>query len=292
MKPLTILITGATAGIGRHTAIALARAGHRVFAAGRRKAALESLAKEAKIEGVVLDVTSADSIASAKKFIDEKTNGYGVDAVVNNAGFGMLGPLEDVTDENLRKQYDTNVFGLMSVTRAFLPQMRARGFGRIVNVSSMGGKMTFPLMGAYNSTKYAVESLSDALRNELHPFGIGVSLVEPGYIRTEFADVAMSNLSVPESSPFAPIAARASEILALFEKTGVGPEHVSRAIRKAIESRRPSARYVAPWRTYFALWAFNAMPTAWMDAILRVATGLTPRALRVKALPKGEPAHA
>jgi short-subunit dehydrogenase len=293
MKPLTILITGATAGIGRHTAIALARAGHRVFAAGRRQAALESLEKEeAKIEGIVLDVTSAESIANAKKIIDEKTDGYGLDAVVNNAGFGMLGPLEDVTDENLRKQFDTNVFGLMAVTRAFLPKMRERGFGRIVNVSSMGGKMTFPLMGAYNATKYAVESLSDALRNELHPFGIGVSLVEPGYIRTEFADVALSHIDVPKGSPFSPIVARASEILALFEKTGVGPEHVARAIRKGLESRRPSARYVAPWRTYAALWAFTLMPTAWMDAILRVATGLTRRALAVKALPKGEAAHA
>lgn len=288
MKPLTILITGATAGIGRHTALALAKAGHRVFAAGRRKNALEALEKEAaglKLEGIVMDVTKADSIAEAKKLIDEKTDGYGVDALVNNAGFGMLGPLEDLGDDKLRTQFETNVFGLMAVTRAFLPQMRERGFGRVVNVSSMGGRMTFPLMGAYNATKYAVESLSDALRNEVHAFGVSVSLIEPGYIRTEFADVAMSHLEVQPGSPFAPLMSKAGEVLALFEKTGVGPEHVSRAIRKAIESRRPSARYVAPWRTYMALWLVTILPTSWVDAGFRLAMGLTKRSL-AKALPQ------
>jgi short-subunit dehydrogenase len=294
MKSLTVLVTGATAGIGRHTALALARAGHRVFAAGRRTNALEALEKEAaaeklEVHGVVLDVTKADSIAAAKRTIDEKTDGYGVDAVVNNAGYGSLGPLEEVTEAALRAQFDTNVFGLMAVTRAFLPKMRERGFGRVVNVSSLGGRVTFPLMGAYHGTKYAVEALSDALRNELHPFGIGVSIVEPGYIRTEFADVAMKTIDVPATSPFAPIVSRAEELLGLFEKTGVGPEHVARAIRKALEARRPSARYVAPWRTYLGLFMFRLMPTAWMDVILRVATGLRPRALR--ALPPSA-AHA
>jgi len=290
MKPLTILITGATAGIGRTTALALAKAGHRVFATGRRQAQLESLEKEAaglKLEGIVMDVTKAESIAEAKKTIDARTDGYGVDALVNNAGFGMLGPLEDLGDERLRAQFETNVFGLMSVTRAFLPQMRDRGFGRVVNVSSMGGRMTFPLMGAYNATKYAVESLSDALRNEVHAFGIGVSLVEPGYIRTEFADVAMSKIEVTPGSAFAPLMNKAGEVLEMFEKTGVGPEHVARAIRKAIESKRPSARYVAPWRTYMALWLITMLPTSWVDATFRAAMGLTKRNL-AKRLPEAK----
>jgi short-subunit dehydrogenase len=198
----------------------------------------------------------------------------------------MLGPLEDLGDDRLRAQFETNVFGLMSVTRAFLPQMRERGFGRIVNVSSMGGRMTFPLMGAYNATKYAVESLSDALRNEVHAFGIGVSLVEPGYIRTEFADVAMSKIEVTPGSAFAPLMNKAGEVLEMFEKTGVGPEHVSRAIRKAIESKRPSARYVAPWRTYMALWLITMLPTSWVDAAFRTAMGLTKRNLAKQLPPK------
>lgn len=284
-KPLTILITGATAGIGRHTALVLAKAGHRVFAAGRRQNALETLEKEAGagLTGIVLDVTEQTSIEAAKARIDDLTDGYGVDAVVNNAGFGMLGPLEAIDDAALRAQFDTNVFGLMAVTRAFIGKMRERGFGRVVNVSSLGGRVTFPLMGAYNATKYAVESLSDALRNELHPFGIGVSLVEPGYIRTEFADVALKTIHVPAMSPFAPIVQRADELLQLFERTGVGPDHVARAIRKALESRRPSARYVAPWRTYMGLWVFRLMPTSWMDAVLRLLAGLTPRLLKAPA---------
>lgn len=293
MKSLTILVTGATAGIGRHTALSLAKAGHRVFATGRRQNALESLAKEAagtRLETLVLDVTSAESIAQAKKHIYDRTGGYGIDALVNNAGFGMMGPLEEIDDAALHRQFETNVFGLMAVTRAFVPGMRARGFGRVVNVSSMGGRVTFPMMGAYNATKYAVESLSDALRNELYAFGIRVSLVEPGYIRTEFADVAISTIDVPEGSPYAAIVKQADEMLGMFERTGVGPEHVARAIRKAIESRSPRARYVAPWRTYAGLFFFQWLPTSWVDAILRAATGLTRRNLR--ALPSAEAATA
>lgn len=292
MKTLTILITGATAGIGRTTARELARAGHRVFATGRRAAALETLEAEAgpNLTGLVLDVTKPESIEAAKSAIDRATDGYGVDAVVNNAGYGALGPLEEVGDAALRAQFETNVFGLMAVTRAFLPKMHARGFGRVVNVSSLGGRVTFPMMGAYHGTKYAVEAMSDALRNELQPFGIGVSIVEPGYIRTEFSEVALKTIDVAATSPFAPLVSRAEEVLALFEKTGVGPEHVARAIRKALESRRPSARYMAPWRTYLGLFAFRLLPTAWMDALLRAAMGLRARTLR--ALPPRAAAQA
>ena len=116
-------------------------------------------------------------------------------------------------------------------------------------------------------------------------FGISVSLIEPRYIRTEFADVAMSQIEVQPGSPFAPLMAKAGEVLAMFEKTGVGPEHVSRAIRKAIDSRRPSARYVAPWRTYMALWMVWVLPTSRVDGMFRVAMGLTKRSL-AKALPQ------
>ena len=282
MKPLTILITGATAGIGRHTALVLAKAGHRVFAAGRRQAALETLEKEAGhgLTGIVLDVTKADSIEAAKARIDDLTEGYGVDAVVNNAGYGMLGPLDSMSDADFRAQFETNVFGLMAVTRAFVGGMQRRGFGRIVNISSLGGRVTFPLMGAYHGTKYAVEALSDALRMELHPLGIGVSIVEPGYIKTEFADVALKTIKVPQGSPYLPVVERTDKLLGYFEKTGVGPDHIARAIRKALESKRPSARYVAPWRTYMGLWMFRLLPTAWMDPILRALTGLTPRVLK------------
>lgn len=277
-----VLVTGATSGIGRATALHLARAGHRVFATGRRKAALESLEKEAKggkLEGLVMDVTKAESIAAVKKEIEARTNGYGVDVVVNNAGYGLGGPLEEVSDEALRAQYDTNVFGLMSVTRTFLPRMRERRHGRIINVSSVGGRVTLPMLGAYNSTKYAVESLSDALRIELRPFGVKVVLIEPGSIATEFAEVAMSTIDADKDSPYAGALADAASFRAMFDDTAVGPEHVTSAILSAIESSSPSARYVRPWRTYAMLIIASLLPTSWVDALLGRLTGLTKKKL-------------
>jgi short-subunit dehydrogenase len=285
MDSKTILITGATAGIGRAAALSLARAGHVVIATGRRTDALRALQAEAAkdrahVHVLTLDVTKADSIAAAKAEVDRITGGRGLDALVNNAGYGLVGPLEAIGDADLRAQFETNVFGLVAMTRAFLPQMRDRGEGRVVNVGSVGGKVTFPFMGAYNATKYAVESLSDALRLELAPFGVRVSLIEPGAIHTEFNDVAMASMAKYAATPYAPVVAQADKIRAQFEATGVGPAVVVRAIEHAILARRPSARYVVPFRTNFILAAFRFLPTAWMDGILRLATGLTSRRLR------------
>jgi short-subunit dehydrogenase len=161
--------------------------------------------------------------------------------------------------------------------------MRQRGSGRILNVSSVGGRVTFPLMGVYNSTKYAIESLSDALRVEVKPFGIDVVLIEPGAIRTEFADVAMSTVQVDPSSPYAAAAARSDNILKKFEATMVGPEYVTRAITKATESRRPRARYVTPISSLFGLWLLQMLPTSWSDAIFARLTGLTRRDMALDA---------
>ncbi|HTJ81681.1 MAG TPA: SDR family oxidoreductase [Polyangiaceae bacterium] len=285
MNALDILVTGATSGIGRQTALDLARAGHRVFASGRRADALKSLADAArgtKLETVVMDVTKDESIAAARAQILAATGGRGLDALVNNAGYGAVGPLEEITDAALRAQYDTNVFGLMAVTRAFLPEMRARSFGRIVNVSSIGGRMTFPLMGAYNSTKYAVESLSDALRIELKPFGVRVSIIEPGSIKTEFADVALGTAPEANGSPYAGAMAEAEAIRQKFDAAAVGPEVISRAIQKAIESKNPSARYVAPFSGRVMLFLARTLPTSWFDALLGSMSGLT----KAKLLPK------
>jgi NAD(P)-dependent dehydrogenase (short-subunit alcohol dehydrogenase family) len=196
-----VLITGSTAGIGRTTALFLASAGHHVIATGRKPAELAKVKQEAgagtnagKIDTLVLDVTSQASIAAAVLEVDRLTGGRGLDVLVNNAGFGVLGPTSEIDDTEMRRQYETNVFGLMNVTRAFLPKMRERRAGRIINVSSVGGRVTLPFFGVYNSTKYAVESLSDALRYELRPFGIDVVLIEPGVIRTNFEATAVSNM--------------------------------------------------------------------------------------------------
>jgi short-subunit dehydrogenase len=277
-----VLITGATAGIGRTTALHLATRGYHVIATGRRAKELATLRTESgdQIDTAVLDVTSTESIESAVAAVDKLTHGHGIDVLVNNAGFGIIGPLVEISDADLRRQYDTNVFGLMGVTRAFVPAMRDRGRGRIINVSSMGGKMTIPFMGAYNSTKYALESLSDALRYELRAFGIDVVLIEPGVVATQFADTALAPVQQYAGSSYGPAIARSEQIQKRMEATGVGPEVIARAIHKAIRRRRPAARYVAPWYGRVLLGVLAITPTRLQDAAFRRLTFLTASQLR------------
>lgn len=283
-----ILITGATAGIGRHAALELVRRGHHVIATGRRQGALETLREEAtrvgeertrgRLDVLRLDVTREAEVMAARDAVLALTDGYGVDVLVNNAGYGQMGPLEMVSDADLRRQFETNVFGLMSVTRAFVPAMRARGSGRVVNIGSIGGRVTFPLMGAYNSTKYAVESLSDALRVELRPFGIDVSIVEPGPIRTEFNDRAMETIDregFELGSPYAAVLSLAEKFRDQFESQAVGPEVTTRAIVHATTARRPRVRYVVPFASTILLAILSILPTRLVDAAFRLATGLT-----------------
>jgi short-subunit dehydrogenase len=283
MESLTILITGATSGIGRHTALHLGAKGHRVIATGRNEAALAKLRDEAKgmVETVTLDVTNAESIARAKAAVDALTNNRGLDVLVNNAGYGVLGPTALITDSDMRAQYETNVFGLMAVTRAFLPQMMARGSGRVINVSSVGGRITLPLFGVYNSTKYAVESLSDALRVELAPFGVKVSLIEPGYISTKFTERSMHEVSKYQTpdSPYAAVLDRMDQLQKAVDRTAVGPGAVSRAIERAATSRWPSARYVAPGYNVMGIVMMRLMPTRWVDFVMGRLVGLTRRRL-------------
>ncbi len=279
-KSLTILITGASSGIGHDTALALARAGHHVIAAARRRPALERLAAAAApgtITPLVLDLDDPASIAAATGQVAELTEGRGLDALVNNAGFATAGALAELTDRDLRAQFETNVFGLMSLTRAVLPSMIARGTGRIVNVSSVSGRIPAPMLGAYHASKYAVEALSDALRMELAPFGIRVAIVEPGTIRTGFAARTVSEATVAHrpDSRYAAIYDRTSELEATFDRMAGTTTPVVRAIERAILARRPRARYVAPRRFLAVIALFRVLPTCWLDAILRRTFGLT-----------------
>src|SRR4051812_3820994 len=246
----TVLITGATAGIGRMTALHLAKLGHHVIASGRKVAELAKLKDEAasigKLDTLVLDVTSKASIDGAVATVAELTGGKSLDVLVNNAGFGVLGPTAEISDAEMRRQYDTNVFGLMSVTRAFLPKMISRRAGRVVNVSSVGGRVTLPYFGVYNSTKFAVESLSDALRYELRPFGVDVSLIEPGVIRTNFEATAVANLGSLQSSAYSAAIGKYEALSRRADRFASEPIVVAKAIARAVEARRPSARYVAP----------------------------------------------
>src|SRR3954469_20093626 len=231
----TVLITGATAGIGRMTALHLAKLGHHVIATGRKVAELAKLKEEAgalRVDTLLLDVTNNDSIAAAVIEVDRLTAGRGLDVLVNNAGFGVLGPTSEIGDAEMRRQYETNVFGLMNVTRAFLPRMRERRAGRIINVSSVGGRITLPFFGVYNSTKYAVESLSDAMRYELRPFGIDVSLIEPGVIRTNFEATAVSALSQFDSTPYETAVAKYEQMSKTADRFASNPIVIAKAIAR------------------------------------------------------------
>jgi NAD(P)-dependent dehydrogenase (short-subunit alcohol dehydrogenase family) len=277
---LTILLTGASAGIGRATALAFAAEGHHVIAAARRREALEALRDEAPagtITPLVLDVDDPSSIEAALVEIDRLTGGRGLDALVNNAGYATAGALAEMQDKDLRAQFETNVFGLMTLTRGVLPAMLARGAGRIVNVSSVSGRIPAPVLGAYHASKYALEALSDALRMELAPFGVQVVIVEPGTIRTEFASRAMGEASRARGtqSRYAAIYEKTAEIEAKFDRMAGPPTPVVKAIQKAVFERRPSARYVAP-RHFAAMIALvRLLPTSLTDFVMRRMFGLT-----------------
>ena len=281
----TVLITGATAGIGRMTALHLAKLGHHVIATGRKVAELAKLKEEAAslgtLDTLVLDVTSKESIDAAVVAVGELTKGAGLDVLVNNAGFGVLGPTSEIDDAEMRRQYETNVFGLMAVTRAFLPKMRERKAGRIVNVSSVGGRITLPFFGVYNSTKYAVESLSDALRYELRPFGIDVTLIEPGVIRTNFEATAVGNLSQFDATPYAGAVAKYEQMSKTADRFASNPIVIAKAIARAVSARRPAARYVAPRSTNFALLMSALLPTRVWDWAMRKVAFLNARTLGV-----------
>jgi short-subunit dehydrogenase len=291
----TVLITGATAGIGRMTALHLAREGHHVIATGRRPAELTKLASEAeglRLDTLKLDVTSPSSIADAVAAVDLLTDGKGLDVLVNNAGFGVLGPSSEISDAEMRRQYETNVFGLMNVTRAFLPRMRERRAGRIINVSSVGGRITLPYFGVYNSTKYAIESLSDALRYELRPFGIDVALIEPGVIRTNFEATAVADLGAYRQSPYKPALDRYEQMSKMADRFASNPIVIAKAISRAVRARRPSARYVAPRSTNFVIWFRALAPTFVWDWAMRKIGYLTAKTLDVTPAATAAPSAA
>ena len=303
-----VLITGATAGIGRMTALHLAKRGHHVIATGRKPAELAKLAAEAtqelaalaakamakgqngrkavtgKLDTLLLDVTSLASITEAAAQVDQLTAGKGIDVLVNNAGFGALGPTSEITDAEMRRNYETNVFGLMNVTRAFLPRMMQRRNGRIVNVSSVGGRITLPYFGVYNSTKYAVESLSDALRYELRPFGVDVALIEPGVIRTNFEATAVANLDVFASTPYAKSVAKYEQMSKTADRFASDPIVIAKAIARAVEARRPAARYVAPFSTNFVVLFARLFPQRAWDWAMRSVAYLREKHLDMNAV--------
>ena len=280
----SILITGATSGIGRDAALRLAGAGHVVLAGGRRRDALAGLAAESRgrIEPLVLDVTEPASVEAARELVERRTSGRGLDVLVNNAGYALPGPLEELAEADLRGLFDTNLFGLLAVTRAFLPAMRERGLGRVVNVGSIMGRVAMPLLGAYNASKHAVAAVTDALRMELAPFGVTVVLVEPGALRTGFAARALASLDPyrDPGSPYAAALAGTDAAWARVYKFAPGPSAAGRAIARAATADRPAPRYVVPARNRLVVAALAALPTPAADAAKRRIMGLPPHPVR------------
>ena len=274
----SILITGATSGIGRDAALRLAGAGHLVLAGGRRRDALAGLAAESRgrIEPLVLDVTEPASVEAARELVERRTGGRGLDVLVNNAGYALPGPLEALAEADLRGLFDTNLFGLLAVTRAFLPAMRERGLGRVVNVGSIMGRVAMPLLGAYNASKHAVAAVTDTLRMELAPFGVSVVLVEPGALRTGFAARALAGLDPyrDPGSPYAAALAGTDAAWAWVYRFAPGPSAAGRAIVRAATADRPAPRYVVPARNRLVVAALASLPTPAADAAKRRIMGL------------------
>jgi NAD(P)-dependent dehydrogenase (short-subunit alcohol dehydrogenase family) len=273
---LKVIVTGASSGIGRATAVQLARRGHVVFAAARREEALADLAAATPgVQAVGLDVTDEGSVRRAWAKIDASTGGAGVDVLVNNAGFALAGPIETLAGADVQRQFATNVFGLLTMTRAVLPAMRARGSGRIINVSSLVGRTTFPGMGAYGATKYAVEALSDALRQEVAGFGIKVVVIEPGFVATSLGEAADAHAGEARPGPdaYADMMAAGTRYLARQIASGIAPERVAAAIAKAAEDRRPRPRYVVPASARPLITLLTSLPDRLADRIKQRALG-------------------
>ena len=265
--PRTVLITGCSTGIGRATAVHLAARGHRVYATARRPESIADLESEG-CKTLTLDVTDDASMRAAVRTVEDAEGA--VDALVNNAGYSIQGPFEEAAMDDVRKQFETNVFGAVALTQMVLPKMREQRWGRIVNVSSMGGRITLPGGAFYHATKHALEAISDVARFELKPFGIAVVLIEPGIIRTQFGDTAVASVEEADG-PYASFNASLKKLLdsaysGPLAKAGVGPERVAKTIGKAIESRRPKTRYVVPAATMGILFARRVLPDRAWDA--------------------------
>ncbi|HEY3340605.1 MAG TPA: SDR family oxidoreductase, partial [Anaerolineae bacterium] len=229
MTAKTVLITGCSTGIGQDLARRLAQADYTVIATARHPETLADLPATLKL---VLDVTDPASIANA---MAEVIHRFGrIDVLVNNAGYAVRGAVEEITDEQVQRMFDVNVYGVMRMVRAVVPQMRQQGAGRIINIGSIGGKLAMPVNGTYSATKFAVEALSDALRLEVAPFGIRVILIEPGNIRTQFMATAQANAKEILASPTSPYQALYQQYLhaaAALRRREPGPEVVSRVVQ-------------------------------------------------------------
>lgn len=291
-----VLITGCSSGIGAATAAKLVGSGRIVYATARNPDTLGDLAA-AGCRTLALDVTDEDSMVAAVSQVEAEHGA--VDVLVNNAGYGQYGPIEQVPLDEVRRQFETNVFGLVRLTQLVIPAMRARKTGRILNVSSMGGRTTLPGGGYYHASKYAVEAISNALRMEVRPFGLDVVLIEPGVVRTPWAEIAMSHSAATGTAEVDPATADGSTATAdgasadpyadykravdsSFAKAYSGPlarlsisaDRVADVIVKAVDARRPRARYLISPMAKSLVLMDAVLPDRVHDTVLRKQYGL------------------
>jgi short-subunit dehydrogenase len=305
MRSVPVLITGCSSGIGRAVAISLHAAGLTVYATARQVDALADLARQG-IHTLALDVTDEASMTEAVAAVEEAAGSVGV--LVNNAGYGLYGPVEQLPMDEIRRQFETNFFGLVRLTQLVLPGMRRRGRGRILNVSSMGGRITLPGGAFYHASKYAVEGLSDALRMEVAQFGIDVVLIEPGPVKTPWNDVAAASLSTAMSTgtgagpggdggdddgdgdggpdgPAAdddPYATYKAAVGASFGRTQAGlvgrfgstSEDIAKVITQAVTARQPRARYLINPVAKSLVAMNQVLPARAYDSMMRRQYGL------------------
>ena len=265
----TALVTGASSGIGEDTARKLRALGYIVYGAARRSDRLQALTADG-IRPLAMDVTDDASMSSGVNRILEETGR--IDVLVNNAGYGSYGAIEDVPIDEARRQFEVNVFGLARLT----PHMRIQGSGTIINISSIGGKLTTPLGGWYHATKYAVEALSDALRIELSPFGIDVVVVEPGGIRTEWASIAADHLeATAEGSAYADqIRGVAGAMRSESNRRHYSPpEVIARTVGKIVTARHPRTRYAVGFMAKPLIAARRVLPDRAFDQLIGAAFG-------------------
>ncbi len=285
---MNLLITGCSSGIGEACALRLDRAGHRVFAGVRRAVDAERLRADGsgRLEPVIIDVTDRDSIEHARESIEKGLGADALDGLVNNAGIAVTGPLEHLPIDGFRRQLEVNVVGQLACTQAFLPLLRRAG-GRIVFMGSIAGRISVPFLGPYSASKFALEAIADAWRVELQPWGIFVSLIEPGTIATpiwtkgrEAADALRSNMPPAAIERYAAAIAAMRKAAASTARRGDPPDVVARAVEHALTARSPRTRYLVGTDARVRALIAQFVPDRWRDRLITRAMKLPPQGSR------------
>ena len=265
-----ILLTGASSGIGYDTAVALAKQGHKVYAAARRVERMEPL-REWGIVPIQMDVTDEASMRQGVQTLLDREGR--IDVLINNAGYGYFGAVENVPMDDARDQLEVNIFGLARLCQLVLPTMREQHSGRIVNIASVAGKSVIYYGGWYHVSKYAVEALSDALRIEMQPFGIDVVIIEPGAIKTNWGIIAADHLAeTSKDTAYAETGAMmAQNLRGMYESSSISePSVVRKAICRAVNACRPRTRYRIGYLSTTIVFSHWLLPTRWWDHIMRM----------------------